>query len=286
MITTREGTVRDLQALAQRIFSPASLCHVGDLAWQRFQHAGREAEWTTRVWERDGVVLAWGWVDAHGLQLLVDPAFPYLAGAVLDEFPGHSVPVLDSEVHVIAALVERGYRAQEGPFSVYLAHPLTDLATPVLPDGFHARHVTPADLDRRVEVHRAAWHPSRVTAASYAALSAAWPYQATLDWVIEAPDGTFAASCLIWLDPVHRVAELEPVGTAPTHRRKGLARAVCLAAMRAARDAGAERAIVYPVVGDPRSVGALPLYLGLGFTQYGRCTTYRGGTRSIGRSFA
>jgi GNAT superfamily N-acetyltransferase len=105
---------------------------------------------------------------------------------------------------------------------------------------------------RRVAVHRAVWHPSRVTEASYRNVMTAWPYRGRLDWVVEAPDGRFAAQCLVWLDEHNAVGELEPVGTLPEFRRRGLARTVCLAALHAARDAGARKAVVYPVIGDPK----------------------------------
>jgi hypothetical protein len=52
------------------------------------------------------------------------------------------------------------------------------------------------DPARRVAVHRAAWHPSRVTVDSYRNVMAAWPYRATLDWVIEAPDGRVGRGAL------------------------------------------------------------------------------------------
>jgi hypothetical protein len=38
------GDLRDMQAAAQRIWSPTSRWHIGDLAWGRFMHVGREAE--------------------------------------------------------------------------------------------------------------------------------------------------------------------------------------------------------------------------------------------------
>ena len=52
-----------------------------------------------------------------------------------------------------------------------------------------------------------------MTTEGYAAAAAAWPYRPELDWVVEAPDGSFAASCLVWLDEENGVALLEPVGT-------------------------------------------------------------------------
>lgn len=212
------------------------------------------------------------------LMLLVDPARPHLAGEVLDWFAGVAeaaeltVTVLDAEAHLIAALDRRGYTCRDLPyFSRYLSHPLTELAEPVLPQGFRARPVRgEEDLAGRVAVHRAAWHPSRVTEESYRNVMAAWPYRESLDWVVEAPDGQLVANCLVWLDEHNGVGELEPVGTDPRCRRHGLGRAVCLAAMHALRRAGARQAVVYPVHGQP----AVALYEGLGFRQYARTVTY------------
>ncbi|WP_328613504.1 hypothetical protein OHS18_33205 [Amycolatopsis sp. NBC_00355] len=90
-VTRRDYTgpddLRAMQSLAQRIWSPSSSVHVGDLAWQRFQHVGREAEWPTVLWEAGAEVVAWGWVSLPGeLSLLVDPARPELASEVLGWF--------------------------------------------------------------------------------------------------------------------------------------------------------------------------------------------------------
>ncbi|MFG1639394.1 GNAT family N-acetyltransferase [Amycolatopsis sp. NPDC049252] len=70
-----------------------------------------------------------------------------------------------------------------------------------------------------------------MTEASYRNVMTAWPYCGRLDWAVEAPDGRIAAQCLIWLEEHNAVGELEPVGTLPEFRRKGLARSVCLAAL-------------------------------------------------------
>lgn len=275
--------LRLMQGLARRIWSPSSQYHVGDLAWGRRQHLGREREWPTALWEDGGEVVAWGWTQLpDSLMLLVDPARPELVDEVLRWFHGVagegtlSVVVLEYEKHVIAGLERHGYvRNDTVPFHRFMRRALTDLPEPVLPAGFTVRSVRgPDDAARRAAVHQEAWHPSRVTEASYRTVMDAWPYRPDLDWVVEAPDGAFAASCLIWLDDHHRVGELEPVGTAPRFRRMGLGRAVCLAALHSLRETGAEQAIVYPVQGNPDFPAAYPLYESLGFRPYGRTHTY------------
>jgi ribosomal protein S18 acetylase RimI-like enzyme len=275
--------LRAMQRLARRIWSTASQWHVGDLAWQRNEHLGREPEWPTALWEAGGEVAAWGWAELPDrLALQVDPARPDLAGVVLDWLDGvarahrTTVTVLDAERHLIEALERHGYSRQDDPyFQSHMSRPLAGLPEPVLPEGFRARPVRGTqDLAGRVAVHRAAWHPSRVTEASYRNVMAAWPYREDLDWVVEAPDGRFVANCLIWLDDHNGVGELEPVGVDPRFRRRGLGRAVCLAAMHALREAGAHQAIVYPVHGHPEHPAPVPLYRSVGFQPYARTVSF------------
>ena len=103
-----------------------------------------------------------------------------------------------------------------------------------------------------------------MTTTSYAAVMATPPYRADLDLVAVAADGTWVASCLAWLDAATGVALVEPVGCAPDHRRRGLAWAVSVAALHAARDAGATRGLVCPR-GDRDYPAPQALYRGLGF---------------------
>ena len=51
-------------------------------------------------------------------------------------------------------------------------------------------------------------------------------YHEDLDIVAVDPEGEFAAFCTGRIDPVGKIAELEPVGAHPDHRKRGLARAV------------------------------------------------------------
>ncbi|WP_370948206.1 GNAT family N-acetyltransferase [Amycolatopsis sp. cg5] len=274
--------LRAMQSLTERVWTLGTYCHIGDQAWERTHIGGREAEWPTAIWEDGGQVVAWGWTFLPGgLHFLVDPARPELADEVLRWFDTvaetdeRSITLLDKETHLRAALERQGYRLGDSTVhNDYMRRSLHDLPEPVVPQGFRVRHIEPGDLSRRVAVHHAAWEPSRVTEDSYRAAMETWPYRSTLDWAAEAEDGTFVASCLIWLDGRNRVGLIEPVGADPRFRRRGLARAVCLAALGAVRDAGADQAIVYPVRGLAKAAAAAPLYENLGFSSYARTLTY------------
>ena len=145
-------------------------------------------------------------------------------------------------------------------------HHLELVSLPAVPDvaGYRLRAVDEGEAAPRAACHRLAWESGTVTTAAYDALMRTPPYRPGLDWVAVAPDGTWVASCLVWLDPATGVALIEPVGCAPGHRRRGLASAVSLAALHAARDAGATEALVCPR-GDDGYPVPRALYREMGF---------------------
>ena len=260
---------------------PRALPHVGDLTWGLYQHEP-SAAWpkTIAIFERAGTPVAFGIVwHPQTLQCAVHPAhrdeevydallgwFEAAAGEELDG--GLDVQLLESDRTLRAALERRGY----GPYpeAVVFEHRVRPLADPVevpkLPDGYLLRHVGPGDVERRVDVHRAAFHPSKVSVPAYLALRELPPYRADLDLVVQAPDGSFAAYALVWLDEENGVGELEPVGTHPAHQRLGLGRAVCLEAAGRLRELGAASAVVYSLAG----YHAGRLYERAGFLQVDR----------------
>lgn len=81
-----------------------------------------------------------------------------------------------------------------------------------------------------------------------------WPYRASLDCVVEAPDGRFASYTLLWPDDENGVGELEPVGTRAEFRRLGLGAAVCVYALRRWHEQGDRKAIVYSATEPARAL--------------------------------
>jgi ribosomal protein S18 acetylase RimI-like enzyme len=272
-----ESDLRAMQELVSTSLAldkPLVAHHVGDLVWARYQHVGREDDWRIWLWEREDELVGWAWLELPGeLDLHVHPSerrdlVPEIVARAAAEAGEHlSVHACDRDEATMEALTAGGFSpVADGAFDVMVRQLDTRIPEPELPAGFRLGHVEgEADLTRRVDVHRAAYHPSRVTKESYANVMAAWPYRPELDWVVEAPDGRFASFCLAWLDETTAVGELEPVGTAPEFQRQGLARAVCLGALRALAAHGADTAVVY--AGHPP---AAALYRGLGFRTIGR----------------
>lgn len=288
------GDLRAMQSLTRRLWGGASRWHIGELVWFRYQHPGRATQWRTALWEEGTEVAAWAWAKQPGLlDLHLDPARPGLADQVLEWFedlalgPERTVTVLDSETGLIEALRRRGYREEDGSaFFVHMRRDLADLPEPRVPEGYTLRRVCGEDdAAARARVHRAAFTlagrpPPAIGAEDYRRIMRSWPYRAELDWLVEAPDGGPAAFCLVWLDEHHRVAALEPVGTAPGHRRRGLAGAAALAALRTARDLGARTARVC-ARGDSGAPAARAAYASLGFTPFARNVSFVRGREPV-----
>jgi GNAT superfamily N-acetyltransferase len=257
------------------VHGPRAGYHVGDMAWWTSMW-----EWPTptgpearqRFWlDRDsGAPVAWAWLaKERELDFAVHPdhdgggVHELVLGWALEQ-AGNDLEAnaLEGDVASVRAL-EAAKLERAEVLLEQLAMPLTSAVQPdeVAP-GYALRPVSgPADLDRRVEIHRTVWHPSRVTATSYQRVMATWPYRSELDWVAVAPDGSFAAYACGWLDEANGAVELEPVGTHPDHRRLGLGRAVCRSVAGAARRLGASLAVVYCHPGGP----AQALYEAAGF---------------------
>jgi ribosomal protein S18 acetylase RimI-like enzyme len=85
-------------------------------------------------------------------------------------------------------------------------------------------------------------------------------YRPELVAMIQAPDGSLVSYCGIWYVPANRLAYVEPVATDPDYRRRGLARAAVLEAIRRASLLGARRAIVGSGLAFYRALGFRPLY--------------------------
>jgi len=272
--------LRQMQELVQEAWAlrgPLCAQHVGDLAWQRFQHTGREPLWQTRLWEEQGRMRAYGWLFEGGvLDFCVHPDRPELLDSVLEWAQATETDALDVNEDAVATLERRGFErgADDEPFFLHLARELDDLPPPLVSGGFELRTVGEVDVASRVEAHRSAFEPSRVTVESYSNVMGAWPYRADLDCIAVAPDGRVAAYCLAWLDDPNRIGELEPVGTHADFRRLGLASAVCTFALHRLRDEGAERAVVY-ARGDAAHSAPRLLYESLGFRPQARTVNYR-----------
>jgi len=259
-----------MQALASRVWSPEARHHPGQLAWSAAYGLPADLGHGP-VASIDGT--AWAWAESDDwLELCVDPRTPEQVAPLvewfLDRASGQVATIaLETEGHVLAGLRQCGFEEVDRPWFTHHTLDLAWLPQTSLPEGYSMRAVEPTEHEARAAVHRAAWSAtSKVSGDAYERLMGTPPYRSGLDWVVVDSAGELVASCLVWLDDLTSVAMIEPVGCVPEHRGRGLAGSVSIAALGAARSAGAKTGLVCPRGDDDypvpqrvyRSIGFVP----------------------------
>ena len=286
-LSSRPYRTADDLALMQRLVQeswrqrkPRVAPHVGDLDWWMWQFDDPDPTNEIRLWFDGDELVGWAWLtppaslDYHlhpdRPEGLLEEMLDWLTECATDgrETSERSVWALEHDIADVEVLTHHGFQRTEQHFAHTLCPLDEEPPTPVLPDGFAVRPVRgEEELAARVAVHQAAFAPSRVTEQSFLNVMRSNTYRPELDMVVEAPDGTLAAFCLCWFDEENRVGEFEPVGAHPRYQRRGLARAVSLAALSQLRALGGDTAIV---LHTGRDEAAERLYTSLGFREVTR----------------
>lgn len=270
--------------------------HPGGLAWQMATERDASTR-EIRTWGA-GDLQAWGWAyQPDVLMLLVDPDAPELATEVISWFDDINtgraprIEVAVGEVFVIAALRKAGYMPMPGePFALDQRRAASRVQVE-LPSGYVLRDATTVSEEVRVEAHRASWLPAALPfapdhrpetsedatsgfdAVKFRKAQAHWPYDPTRDLVITTTAGDPAACCTVWLDETTGAAEIEPLGVVPDHRRRGLAIALCHAALDAVAAASGTEVVIRPR-GDAAYPAPRAAYSAAGFVEVNRTRTF------------
>jgi ribosomal protein S18 acetylase RimI-like enzyme len=241
---------------------------IGDRPWQA----------TVRVWETAAGDLV-GAVHPEGpgwIFLEIHPDFRHLEDEMIAWGEEHlAVPgpdggqqayldVYEYDTLRQSLLVRRGYEQLPG-FGAYrrrwMDQPIPAIA---IPDGYTVRTLRDDDADcqRFADLLNAAFGRTFHTAEELRRFHQSPSYRSDLDIVIEAPDGTLAATAGVTYDAANRVGTFEPVCTHPDHLRRKLAQAAMVEGLRRLAALGAAMA----EVGTGDMVAANRLYESLDFT--------------------
>jgi len=229
----------------------ADACLRDDTSWQ-----GRIA-----LWEADGEIVAAALLDAEAPGDGVVMAVPSAAVeheqlAWLEEHydaTARGEPLLveaaAGNTRLRGALTARGYAPIDGhwivrerPLEAAAAHDAVCVASP-----YRVKHIeTRGELRAyHVAVESVFGRGGPDTIAEYEFRARTPSYVPELCLVAIDRSGDVGAFATAWLDQTNHVAELEPVGTAPAHRRHGLAAAVVAEACNRLRTYGCQLATVY-----------------------------------------
>ncbi len=248
-------------------------CSVGELDWWRGTDSDSNAVAHARLWMDGDQVVGITWPRRDEVDLMVHPDYKPIEDEMLAWAEqrlaaegGEPLTLtawpFDSDTTRIATMQRRGYQ-RGNQFFFYHIRDLENIPNEVrLPEGYAIRNVQgEADIEARVAVHRAAFAPSRMSLEKHRRVMALPTYRPDLDLVVVAPDGSFAAFCIVWYDAANRAGTFEPVGCHPDHQRRGLSRTLMYEGLRRLKQLGAQAAHVNSF-DEPAAVG---LYQAVGF---------------------
>jgi mycothiol synthase len=260
-------------------------CTIGDLDWWRSTAADPAHIHSVPLWFVEDALAGFIWPGGSNADMLVHPAHRQIEDAMLDWAEANLAAAEDDsppqvttwsmtqDAGRVARLEACGYQRMETCMIYHTADLRGAIPAPILPPGFTIRTFAgETEMGARVEVHRSAFHPSRMTVEKHRRVMASPTYRQELDLVVVAPGGMLAAYCIVWFDEVNRFGIFEPVGAHQEFRRLGLAKAVLRHGQRLLQEVGAETAHVC-AAGDNAASGAL--YPAAGFAVTDRIYQWR-----------
>lgn len=260
-------------------------CHTGDLPHCIYNGLrGRyPRDEVVRIWRKADTIIAFALVYPRhkGFDVFVSPDFrggdlerEVLTWATtntrawMDREGNQSEPVLadvyDRDEHRAVLLAELGYSAADDPWIVIneqsLDSPLPEVD---LPAGYTIQSgVVEQDATKLCNVHVGAFGSEWTPQVYLDEVMRKPGYDPAMEHVIVAPDGSFAAFCVIWLDDLNGIGLFEPVGTHKQHQRKGLGRALLIHGLNVMINRGMRLAHVGSTTKNEASNG---LYQAVGF---------------------
>ena len=245
-----------------RFFTAPYLCKDEEITPEKSRRA-------IELWE--GCIGVWD-DDSDGIVGVVNTEHPWLGDAFIQRHPDHPhllevmldfaearlvdpesrslrLFVYEHDEDLLSLVRERGYGRSDGVSDYDQEFIIGTIPEPNLPHGYTITSMAERnDLEGRGRAFGLGFnHPEPVHWAPvhvYEELQRAPDYRADLDLYAVDRNGEIASFCIVWYDAVNRISSLEPVGTIPHHRRKGLAREVILEGLRRASASGAKKAVV------------------------------------------
>jgi len=147
------------------------------------------------------------------------------------------IPIYEYDQPLQAAAAACGFVENKGYTGYESVYTIETLSPCRLAEGYVIHSMADlCDVDLRREVFGRAFNhtdpnewPSRF---SYEELMRAPDYVPDQDLFVVAPDGRYVSCCIGWYDAMNRIGIMEPVGTHPEFRRRGLGREVVYEAIR------------------------------------------------------
>ncbi|GAA3150698.1 hypothetical protein GCM10010530_82450 [Kribbella aluminosa] len=242
--------------------------HPGDLGWF-WRFGGERTAAATRVWRRDGEIVAVGMLDEPDwVRMAIAPdaqrdeeLAERIAADVADPATG---VLIEGKVYVetpMGALVQDllfkdGWNADAPWVPV-----CRDLTGPVPDPGARVDVIGAEEAHERTAVQRASFTGSTFTNERWFAMSDGLPYADARCLVLRNDIGESVAAATVWSAGAGRPGYIEPMGVHSLHRGRGYGTAMVLACARALQELGSSS--IYTVT-PATNVGAVATYQAAG----------------------
>lgn len=200
---------------------------------------------TTRLWLEGSILIAFAYVDDYNnlcFEIKPEISDPWLEKEIVDwglvcqrekNTQTGKNDSLDSSCSASnlerVNLLERMGFIQQEVRSMKFIRSLADPIQPYpLPPGYTIRCLQgEREVESWVNLHQAAVGTENMTTEYRLAMMHTPAYAEDMDWVVTAPDGNLVAYCMGSIDEEdHTIGALDPIGTHPSHQRRGLSAAL------------------------------------------------------------
>jgi len=258
--THSQAEFEEMQALLVNSYATSTKPFNWRLAvLENWNHASRYLEpleyFTSRVhlWRNDtGELVSFLIRDHDTTHLQVHPTYRFLEASMLDWAEHHwagdkariQTLAYDHDTERQTRLARRGYQDLGAVEDVRVYDLDRTYPEPVLPSGFCITTIKEnGDHAGRIALENAIWQ-ANLDEAWFRGKSSAPHYSFDWDLVIVSPESKQVAACLVWIDRANEMAEIDPLGTHPDYRGRGLARALVLDSFRRMRASGMRYAYI------------------------------------------
>jgi mycothiol synthase len=211
------------------------------------------------LWRADAGELAAGVIrGTHFTNVQISYDYRFLENEIFrwaEENPLDQKPVIamvyDWDEDRQGLLKKRGYR-DEGTIEDVRIFDLARGYPPVaLPSGYRITSLAEyGNFTELIDLVNQVWGMS-LNETWFRGKSSAPGYSLDRKLLVVSPEGRLAAYCLFWFYPDNKTAEIDPIGTHPDHRGRGLARALVLESFSLMRKYGMRFAYIASESEDP-----------------------------------
>jgi GNAT superfamily N-acetyltransferase len=287
--------LQEFNALLIQSHGRVGLMHPGDIPHRIFNALRRDDPYElVHLWEDgSGDVVAWALLDPRGagydaqvspvaretvpglereVNIWSEETLLALMGERGSDARAIETDVFAADTARIELLERSGWIAQDDEAIILSRRSLMAVPEPDLRSGYRIRTVRGIEDAGPVSELHSAGFDSSWTPQLYRRVMESPGYDKDRELLIEAPDGSLAAFCVMWADDVNRTGLFEPVAVHPEQRRRRLGSVLMRAGMARMRSWGMEWAEVMYEVDNP---GSEALYRGEGFVPTWDVVLYR-----------